>query len=132
MKTKGKKDNFRVVVTPRSLTDFGGIVTSRNFFYSHDAEGQKRWEREMEQRCESIAADIKRHVDSVGHVAVEYDQDHVCSHCGAHWTEKSDTFNGGCCADDEKNDPDYDPTPYCSYGHATKAQCDCGPIAENE
>lgn len=27
---------------------------------------------------------------------------------------------------------DYDPTPYCSYGHKTKAQCDCGPIAENE
>ncbi len=27
---------------------------------------------------------------------------------------------------------DYDPTPYCSYGHKTKASCDCGPIAENE
>lgn len=25
-----------------------------------------------------------------------------------------------------------DPTPYCSYGHRTKASCDCGPIAENE
>ena len=27
---------------------------------------------------------------------------------------------------------DDDPAPYCSYGHATKAQCDCGPIADNE
>lgn len=25
-----------------------------------------------------------------------------------------------------------DPTPYCSYGHRAKVQCDCGPIAENE
>jgi len=28
--------------------------------------------------------------------------------------------------------PDFDPTPYCSYGHMTKVQCDCGPIAEND
>jgi hypothetical protein len=26
----------------------------------------------------------------------------------------------------------YDPTPYCSYGHRTKAACDCGPIAAND
>lgn len=25
-----------------------------------------------------------------------------------------------------------DGAPYCSYGHKTKASCDCGPIAENE
>jgi hypothetical protein len=25
-----------------------------------------------------------------------------------------------------------DPAPYCSYGHRTKAQCDCGDIADNE
>lgn len=25
-----------------------------------------------------------------------------------------------------------DPTPWCSYGHMTKASCDCGPIADNE
>jgi hypothetical protein len=25
-----------------------------------------------------------------------------------------------------------DPAPYCSYGHKTKAQCDCGDIADNE
>lgn len=26
----------------------------------------------------------------------------------------------------------FDPAPYCSYGHRSKATCDCGPIAENE
>lgn len=27
---------------------------------------------------------------------------------------------------------DFDPTPYCSYGHPSEASCDCEPIAENE
>lgn len=27
---------------------------------------------------------------------------------------------------------DFDPTPWCSYGHRTEADCDCGPIADNE
>lgn len=27
---------------------------------------------------------------------------------------------------------DEDQTPWCSYGHKTKAECDCGPIAEND
>ncbi len=25
-----------------------------------------------------------------------------------------------------------DPAPHCSYGHSSRAQCDCGPIASNE
>lgn len=25
-----------------------------------------------------------------------------------------------------------DPAPYCSYGHKTKADCNCEPIADNE
>ena len=29
-------------------------------------------------------------------------------------------------------DPDYDPSPWCSYGHRTEADCDCGPIADND
>ena len=33
---------------------------------------------------------------------------------------------------DECADDDRDPTPHCSYGHRTAAQCDCGDIAENE
>ena len=31
-----------------------------------------------------------------------------------------------------RHSPDYDPTPYCSYGHRTKVECDCGPLAEND
>lgn len=34
--------------------------------------------------------------------------------------------------DKQERKADYDPTPWCSYGHMRKADCDCGPIAENE
>ncbi len=32
--------------------------------------------------------------------------DAVCEHCGYTWGEKSETFNGGCCDEDLKNDPE--------------------------
>lgn len=32
----------------------------------------------------------------------------------------------------EQSLQEFDGAPYCSYGHKTKAQCDCGPIANNE
>jgi hypothetical protein len=37
-------------------------------------------------------------------------QDGICIHCGY----------------------EEDPTPWCSYGHKTASDCDCGPIAEND
>lgn len=30
----------------------------------------------------------------------------VCEHCGYTWTEKSAAYNGGCCDEDEKHNPD--------------------------
>lgn len=51
---------------------------------------------------------IKRHVSI--HSPGEYNVDeirrrlYVCPHCQAPWTEKSDTFNGGCCDADLEND----------------------------
>jgi len=34
---------------------------------------------------------------------------------------------------DSLENPNYDPTPWCSYcGAKRKADCDCGPIAEND
>lgn len=33
---------------------------------------------------------------------------------------------------DKLQDEESDPAPYCSYGHRTKEQCDCGPIADND
>jgi len=105
-KTLGPKGNFRVVITPRSMTDFGFVRTSTTFFYDADAKGRQRWEDDMYERCEDIANDVRRHADNVGSVSVEYDQEHVCQHCGSTWTEASNTYNGGCCAKDEESNPD--------------------------
>lgn len=102
MKTKGVRDNFRVVVHPRGLGDFGSIRVSASFFYGHTEAERKRMERDMEERCNEIAADIRRHADNVSSVSVEFDQAEVCEHCGAEWTEKSQYYNGGCCDRDEE------------------------------
>ncbi len=59
-------------------------------------------ERDMEARLEEIMADIKRHVDNVGSAHIEFDQEHVCEHCGSVWTEKDSNYNGGCCDKDEQ------------------------------
>lgn len=104
-KTLSNKTNFRVVVEPRSLGNFGSISASVELIYGRGPEAEKRIERDMEARCEEIMADIKRHADNVGSVYVEFDQEPICEHCGATWTEKSNTYNGGCCDKDEENAP---------------------------
>lgn len=101
MKKPGIKDNFHIIVTPRSMGDFGGIGVSDSMLYANTPTDQARRERDMQDRCDEIVASIKRHTDSVAHVRVTCDQEHVCSHCGASWTEKSNDYNGGCCEADE-------------------------------
>lgn len=105
MKTKGTKDNFRVVVTPRSLTNFGFASFSRGLFYS-GPNAQEQWEKDMQARCEEIERSIKRHTDNIDSIDIEFDQEFVCSHCGSSWTEESDTYNGGCCDQDVAKNPD--------------------------
>lgn len=102
MKTTGIKEKFRVVVDPRSLGNLGYASIGLGLLYGHGQEAQKQIEKDWEARCDEIVSDIKRHVENVGSAWVEFDQQHVCSHCGALWTEKSETYNGGCCDEDEK------------------------------
>lgn len=52
--------------------------------------------------CQEIAKGILRHVDGVRSATVLPDIENVCSHCGEPWTERSDTYNGGCCGADEE------------------------------
>lgn len=92
MKAVGEKVNFRVVVEPKRPRYFVSMTT-------------ERLEKELEDRCNEIIAEIKRHVDNVDGACVEFDETYVCSHCGSPWTEKSSTFNGGCCDEDIKNEP---------------------------
>lgn len=105
-KIQGPRDNFRIVVNPRSMTDFGMASFSRSFLYKSDRDGQASWEKDMIDRCNEIAADIRRHVDNVSRVSVEWDQEAVCEHCGSRWTEDSTMYNGGCCGKDEANNPE--------------------------
>ena len=99
-RVKGPREDFRVVVTPRDMGNFGSISVGR-LFYDRTPEGQRRWERDMAERCEEIAQQIKRHVDEVSYCDVEFDQQDECSHCGARWTESSAEYNGGCCQEDQ-------------------------------
>lgn len=101
MKKPGIKDNFRIVVEPRDLGDFGFVRAGLGLIYGRGPDAQKQIERDWQARCEEIAKDIKRHVSDVASVSIECDQDHVCNHCGASWTEKSIDYNGGCCKADE-------------------------------
>lgn len=105
MKTLGPKSNFRVVVTPRGMGDFGSISVSHGLLYGSGKTERARAERDMQSRCDDIVSDIKRHVDNARHIEVEFDQDSVCEHCGAAWTETSNTYNGGCCSKDEESAP---------------------------
>src|SRR3546814_20054338 len=82
----GPKANFRVVVEPRGLGDFGSIKTSDSLIYGRGPEAAARIARDYEERCDEIAGDIKRHVDNVGYISVEFDQEKVCEHYGWAWT----------------------------------------------
>lgn len=57
-------------------------------------------------RCEDVAKSIRRHVDDVSWVGVIGDTIVVCEHCGYKWSEPSGDYNGGCCDEDEKNNPE--------------------------
>jgi hypothetical protein len=96
-KVLGIPENFRVVVEPRGLGHFGSVSMGDGFI-SRDPKVIAKLYRE---RCEEIAAEIKRHVDNVGYVSVESDAGYQCEHCGGVWTEVSADYNGGCCSKDE-------------------------------
>lgn len=102
----GPKDDFRIVVYPRSMTDFGSMSCGRGFVYGFDDAAQARWERDMTERCNELIADMKRHVDNFGSASVEFTQERVCEHCGSRWTESSDQYNGGCCEADQTAEDD--------------------------
>ena len=84
-KIAGPQTSFRVTVYPRDSS------------WCPLDEGQ------MRDRCERIAAEVKRHVDDVHSAHVEFDQQEVCEHCGYPWTEVSADYNGGCCEKDQES-----------------------------
>lgn len=92
-----KHDNYRVVIEPRRLGDFGCISMSDRMVCRDEADRL----RQYKERCLDIAADVKRHVNNVGRVDIEFDSMPVCEHCGSEWTEEGYEYNGGCCEKDQ-------------------------------
>lgn len=83
-----------------TITDYTVVV------HVHDPWGLLApYPDQLKSRAESIVADIKRHVDDVGYAEVVPEVVHQCEFCGYNWTEESDTYNGGCCDEDEENNP---------------------------
>ena len=97
-KKAGIPEDFRVIVEPRRMTDYGGVSCSPRLVYGDD---MSRYARDMRRRCEEIAEEIRWHVDNVGGVYVEIPERWVCEHCGTDWTEDGANYNGGCCAADQ-------------------------------
>lgn len=73
-----KKENFRVVVEPK--THVYGIKLSY-----------------VEQDCNEMLEQIKRHVDNVARVYVDCDTEEVCSHCCYTWEVDPETKEPLCC-----------------------------------
>ena len=88
-----RKSNFRVVVEPKGLGDFGGIRVSDSFF----GQSQERIAKDYEDRCKEMADQIRRHVDNVRSAEVDYDTEEICSRCGYTW--ELDEFGVPACCD---------------------------------
>ena len=80
---KSTTKNFRVVIYPRT------------HLYGIRIDDEK-------PACDRILAAVSRHVDDVVSAYIEYDTEHTCEHCGSIWSEDVDTYNGGCCDQDER------------------------------
>jgi hypothetical protein len=86
-----RKSNFRVLVEPKRLGDYGSIRTSDSFLRKPE-----QIEKDYQRRCDDIVDQIKRHVDEVGDVSVDFDTESVCSHCGREW-EEDENGEPVCC-----------------------------------
>jgi len=87
------KENFRVVIEPKGLGDFGLAWASDSIGCSDEEERAKMYER----RCRDIVAQVKRHIDNIGWIGVEYDVREICEYCGNEWEVNQDP-----------NDPDWE------------------------
>ena len=87
------KSNFRIIIEP--VTHIYGVKLSD--------EEQRIDLKEMEEQ-------IKRHVDNIGYMNVEYDTNETCSHCNLTWELSEDDsdpdFPKGCpvCCNEAANE----------------------------
>ena len=65
------KINWKVVVEP-----------SQSFSLGKTNEAHSK---ELQRDCETIVKEIKRHIDNIQSVTVEYDTEELCSFCNERW-----------------------------------------------
>lgn len=81
-----EKSNYRVIIEPKGLGDYGSIRVSDSMFHKTQQDKEKAYEC----RCKEIIEQVKRHVDEVGYVHIDYDAEEKCSHCGYTWEVSED------------------------------------------
>lgn len=85
-------ENYRVVITPRRIGDFGFVKVSDSFVEKDSERIHKRYM----DICDSIAHDVKRHVDDVGDVWVSHDVCETCEFCYHEWSPDESGLCGNC------------------------------------
>ena len=83
-----KKDNYRVIIEPRGLGNYGFASISDHAIEPDETKRNQRYK----ELCEEIVDDVKRHVDSVGSVYVDFDTTEICEYWGYEW----ETDENGC------------------------------------
>ena len=81
-----RKTGFHLIVEPRRLGDLGSVRASDSFI----GGSPEHIESEYQNRCEEIAAEIRRHVRNVAWIHIEHDTEELCSFCGMQWEESED------------------------------------------
>lgn len=102
MKIKGPKENIRVKVNIKPYLPESWYY--RN--YNSQTIAQQKFEKDMMATAQRVIDDVKRHIDDIEDLEIDYDQKFICEYCGCVWGEKSNTYNGGCCYKDEENNPE--------------------------
>lgn len=93
-----RKSNFRITIEPKGLGNYGFATISPRLIYGDGPEAEKRMEHDIRERCEEIIEQAKRHVDNIGWMGIECDEEQLCPFCGWNWENACDeTGAPGCC-----------------------------------
>ena len=84
--------NYRVVITPRRIGDFGFVRVSDSFVEKDSERVHKRYIN----ICEGIVQEVNRHVDGVEDVEVCHDILETCEYCYYEWNATEDGLCENC------------------------------------
>lgn len=101
-RTEGEIHDFRVEIPLKRLGDLGCAKIS-DYMYEPD---YNRRIAELKDRAKETADAVNQLRLPYAHPAYPaWSTKFVCEHCNSNWTERSETYNGGCCDKDEEANP---------------------------